>query len=266
MLHIQEHAKSLYGHQHIYESQLIEISPRNFKGEALKREDWLYAVCRWQEDPTTAQREILTSALLLQEMPIRVGATLKGGLVPQITTDPVRDAVTVWKHTMSGNRVPLVMFGSPELNDLSDCVLRLSTLASEQSVSFNLFNDLLRIDENSDMWILGLFAVIESVLTSRPEPTDPTSSIGRQIRNKMPLIENRLTPLNYSEFGESISPHKVWKLLYGIRSSIAHGSLPSYSAPVESRDRVSQFMVSAVQLTLRALLFETQLVSDLKKC
>jgi hypothetical protein len=40
------------------------------------------------------------------------------------------------------------------------------------------------IPEKSDMRTLGYFGILESLLTHKPDPKDPSDSIGRQIRGK----------------------------------------------------------------------------------
>lgn len=118
--------------------------------------------------------------------------------------------------------------------------------------------------------ILGYFIVIESLLTHRPDPKDPTDSIGRQIRSKMRLLGNRMaSPLNYQVFGDT-DVAKIWPALYDYRSVLAHGGSPDFGSGKLSRLKDEETVITFLQTACRRLLCqaveEPLLFLDLKEC
>src|ERR1700686_3377378 len=56
---------------------------------------------------------------------------------------------------------------------------------------------MLELDElrsDSIPQFLAYFAILESLLTHKPEPNDPYSSITRQVKNKVALLNHRWSP------------------------------------------------------------------------
>ena len=248
-----------------FEKEPNEVAPGQFQYSNLPQSQWRYLICRWVRKPTPAQRTGLSTAFQLTDQAIQLGPFFEGSSIRGGIFDPIREAVSAW-HLMTSHNDLGVSVTSHQLDAIGTYFSEITSLNENQLLPFDLFNGLQRIDRNSDMWLLGLFAVLESILTSKPEPTDPTSSIGRQIWNKIPLLENQFERLNYRTFGDSISPSKVWKLLYGIRSSIAHGNRPSYQQPMSPREAVFSFVLSATKLALTARLRNPTLVDDLRAC
>jgi hypothetical protein len=73
------------------------------------------------------------------------------------------------------------------------------------------------------MYCLGLFAVIESLITHNPH--GDYDSLTHQVSTKIPLLERMFRkPLDYQSVDSSgTSSAKIWKKLYGYRSALAHG-------------------------------------------
>ena len=118
--------------------------------------------------------------------------------------------------------------------------------------------------------ILGYFTVVESLLTHRPDPKDPTDSITRQIRSKVRLLGNRMVPkLDYGAFKEKDNGN-VWSSLYEYRSVLAHGGTPDFSRgklkQLPSEQAVISFLQMACRRLLRHALLEPLLCADLKDC
>lgn len=122
---------------------------------------------------------------------------------------------------------------------------------------------------NDQLTQLAYFSVIESLLTHKPDPKDPTDSIGRQIRAKMRLASNRIAnKLDYSIFNVK-DPDKVWGLLYSYRSDLAHGSSPDFKRGLQglhSEKYVVAFLQATCRSLLRQAIREPVLFTDLKKC
>lgn len=157
----------------------------------------------------------------------------------------------------------------PELETLRaafEKFVRYSHSPLDLSKQIGQFREMLELPYNSTLRLLGLFAILESVLTHDPKPTDPTDSITRQVVKKMNLLNGRFeAQLPYSEYFGSTGSEKVWKKLYGARSAIAHGAEPDFSG-LGGADRATEFLRRAVSSVLRQSLEEPQLLFDLREC
>jgi hypothetical protein len=132
------------------------------------------------------------------------------------------------------------------------------------------FGEILDLERNSALRYLGLFTIIESLLTHDPKPSDPADSLTRQVMKKMVLLGRRApNPPHYAESFENAAPDTVWKKLYGVRSCIAHGSDPDFQrefAILRSLENATRFLRLAASLVLRQALEEPGLVADLREC
>ncbi|MEU4413233.1 hypothetical protein [Nocardia salmonicida] len=80
------------------------------------------------------------------------------------------------------------------------------------------------LPERSTQKFLGYFGVLESLLSHKPEPSDPVDSITRQLIRGLLLLNNRLPDhrkLGLDSFGATL-PKKVIRQLYAYRSAAAH--------------------------------------------
>jgi len=87
---------------------------------------------------------------------------------------------------------------------------------------------------------------------------------------KILLLDRRMQrPLAYPHFFETATTDTVWKKLYGVRSSIAHGSDPDFQSEVSvlhSLEHATRFLRLATSAILLCSLREPALVSDLREC
>lgn len=117
---------------------------------------------------------------------------------------------------------------------------------------------------------LGYFAIIESLITHAPKPSDPYESITRQVTTKFALLNRRAScAIAYERFFKQGSPDTIWKKLYAYRSAIAHGSRPDFEGELrvlESARNALAFLQRATMLVLRHVLDEPNLVADLRNC
>jgi hypothetical protein len=96
-----------------------------------------------------------------------------------------------------------------------------------QTVSFHKADEVL---------VLLYTGIIESILTHKPDPKDPTDSLGRQVSAKMNLVRNRfeldIKPESYftKNQGQLGEFNKIWKNLYSVRSAIIHGDHVSFES------------------------------------
>lgn len=117
---------------------------------------------------------------------------------------------------------------------------------------------------------LAYFGILESLLTHRPQPTDPYDSITRQVKRKVALLNNRWSPqIDYSLFGDA-KPDAVWGKMYAYRSSLAHGDVPDFKngelRALGGPDNAMALLKSTVKAVSRLALSEPQLIADLKDC
>ena len=122
------------------------------------------------------------------------------------------------------------------------------------------------LPHSSPLRFLGFFALLESLLTHLPKPSDPYDSITRQVRKKIALLNHRwVPPLDYSPFGTT-SPDTVWKRMYHYRSLLAHGVTREIPPALRSHDDAQRLLLETVKATIRYGLAEPRLLVDLRDC
>ncbi len=126
---------------------------------------------------------------------------------------------------------------------------------------------LLAIHRDYPLYTLGVFSVIESLLTHHPE--GGYDSLGHQIKTKMGLLDRRFRePLTTSQFGKC-SFETLWSKLYDFRSRIAHGRDSDFGNKdqvLRNMRTVADFLDSAAKALLRHALIEPELIRDLQDC
>jgi len=129
--------------------------------------------------------------------------------------------------------------------------------------------DLKGLPTFSPLRFLGYFGLLEAVLTHSPKLTDPYDSIGRQIKNKIVLLNNRLNPrIDYSPFGEA-TPETIWSKMYSYRSKLAHGDPVNFSNDFQvliNYESALCLIKETVKAITRQTLIEPTLLIDLKNC
>ena len=121
----------------------------------------------------------------------------------------------------------------------------------------------------SRLLFLGYFAILESLLTHHPKPTDTIDSITRQVKRKIILLDNRWSPkIDHSAFPNS-TLEKIWSAMYAYRSCLAHGSKPDFKNELKllgNSDAALILLKQTVKSVLRQALAEPQLIFDLRNC
>jgi hypothetical protein len=125
------------------------------------------------------------------------------------------------------------------------------------------------LPNKSGLVLLGYFAVLESVLTHPPRPTDPYDSITRQIIKKLTLLHHRLPhPIDYSAFGNA-PPETIWKKMYAYRSAVAHGGAPDFAREfslLANHEQALGLVRETTKGVITQAMREPQLVIDLREC
>ncbi|MCB9582100.1 MAG: hypothetical protein H6717_34010 [Polyangiaceae bacterium] len=132
------------------------------------------------------------------------------------------------------------------------------------------FGEILELERHSALRYVGLFTIIESLLTHDPKPSDPADSLTRQVIRKMHLLGRRSPrPPPYVDYFGQARPDTVWTKFYGVRSSIAHGRKPDFAKDFSlllDLEHATRFLRRATSVVLRQALHEPQLVADLREC
>ncbi len=140
------------------------------------------------------------------------------------------------------------------------------------------YTSVLSLPYESQMSTLGLFTVLEGLITHKPGGPDTKDSLIHQLSNKMSLLNRRFDiPLNYDKyFNKDFNEVKIWKLLYDYRSRLAHGDDVDFNSGdykklgkklgISNAGFVREFMLLVVRTTLRNALNEPDLYLDLSKC
>lgn len=134
--------------------------------------------------------------------------------------------------------------------------------------AINKLEELKHLPHNSEFKILGLFTIIEFLITHKS--IDKGDSITGQVTNKINLLSKRFSKkLDYSQFFGNTPESTLWKKLYAYRSNIAHGGQPDFTKELQVlKDdfTAKKFLKLVVKMLLRHSLIEPQLYTDLREC
>ena len=151
-----------------------------------------------------------------------------------------------------------------DLQDMNRRIESVKTSHPDVVRALDVFRGACAIEGLSQLFVLGLFSVIELLLAHNPQ--GGYDSLTHQISTKLPLLQRRFKqPLDYSKFGADET--KVWKTLYAYRSTIAHGGRVDFQKALKVLKGpylVSAFLVDATRAVLRHALIEPDLVLDLR--
>jgi hypothetical protein len=125
---------------------------------------------------------------------------------------------------------PLTLAGLEQIRLLMDAIECLSDEHQDIARALQMFEALKNLPRQSEFQILGLFGIIELLITHAPSTTEVGDSIRHQVRTKIPLLSRHSgQPFEYSAFFEGCSEEKVWNLLYDYRSRLAHGGFADFT-------------------------------------
>lgn len=132
------------------------------------------------------------------------------------------------------------------------------------------FADLRRVPSTSELVIVGLFSIIESLITHAPRLSETLDSINHQITNKIILLRKRYSrTILPSQYFLHATEDNIWKKLYGYRSAVAHGTSVSFESDyliLKDRETVVRFLKDNLKELLLIALREPAFIFDLRKC
>ncbi len=132
------------------------------------------------------------------------------------------------------------------------------------------FDQLSWLPRSTEMVVIGLVSVIESLVSHAPKLTDSADSLSHQLRTKLPLLGRRFaSPLEHRSMFGAIEEATLWNKLYAYRSKIVHGEDSQLSGELTSLGRIETvitFLRETAKRVLELSLREPQFKTDLKKC
>jgi hypothetical protein len=133
--------------------------------------------------------------------------------------------------------------------------------------AFKKFSDLKSLPRNSELVVIALFSIIESLIAHCPKSTEVGDSLGHQIKTKMPLLSKRFQrTLDYHRYFGDTPEASIWAKLYGYRSKLVHGEDSRIDGSLKNQQTVVDFLNESVKLLLLLSLREPILLMDLKEC
>jgi hypothetical protein len=156
------------------------------------------------------------------------------------------------------------------ISDLWPLYKNMAQQFSFVSSALKNFAALRRVPLQSELSVVGLFSIIESLTTHAPRLTETLDSINHQITNKLVLLRKRYSRhVNPEQYFLPASEENVWKKLYGYRSSIAHGSIANFNSDYQIlRDHLTvvRFLRDNVKELIILALKDPEFMQDLRKC
>ena len=121
----------------------------------------------------------------------------------------------------------------------------------------------------SGLTIIGLFSIIESLITHSPKQ-NIDDSLNHQIKTKIPLLRKMFQrSLDYESYFLPANEETVWGKLYDFRSKIVHEGkeiIDKDNEILKNLESVTDFLKEATKLLILLAIKEPQFTTDLKKC
>ncbi|MGA7194142.1 MAG: hypothetical protein WBW94_10960 [Anaerolineales bacterium] len=129
--------------------------------------------------------------------------------------------------------------------------------------------DLKALPRYSGLTIIGLFSIIESLITHDPKQ-NIDDSLNHQLKTKIPLLRKKFhRPLDYQNYFSSANEETILGKLYDFRSKIVHQgkeTIEKDNKILNNLESVTDFLRETTRLLIMLAVREPQFVTDLKKC
>lgn len=279
--HLEEFGASGNYARRVYESTVQRVDSPGGGGFGLqliprKEPDWRYYIFTYAEGDAKGSNYLMQAAEIaspslwsgyLQHMSEQFGRGDMSGSAHDPSTSNAH-----YNHEFIAS--PIVDVDSAYLGQLQVTLLELMkfdwTQFFEVRRALSMLYDLRRIVTfNSDVRVLSLFAILESMLTHAPK-LETDDSITHQIVTKIAFIASRMrVPFMYDLFGPNVPPaERVWKALYRYRSAIAHGREANFSSSelriLKGEGTAHRFLDDAVRRVLRHAVADPAVFRDLR--
>jgi hypothetical protein len=171
------------------------------------------------------------------------------------------------------NEIKLFTFSDrDEINRLFNLIKRYKSNSNQEYMYINKalddFRHLKMIPKRTSFFYVGMFSIIESLLTHNSSNSD--KGIVHQLATKLSLLNKRFEhPLELGKFFKSpASFENTIKKLYTYRSAIAHGDFADFKkelSALETKETASEFLYVLLKNVIIQSLKEPSLITDLKK-
>ncbi|MEH2077787.1 MAG: hypothetical protein V7K57_25875 [Nostoc sp.] len=260
-----------YPYEFVYIETINTLNNKSVQGEPLDPENWKYYVIKFSGNNSKISDLSLTANLTEVELEFGLQflyfEELKNFGIQKQPTHTFN-----YFHEMNSGLPSTESIDSVTLQDIGSVYQNYQQLDkikySDIKKAIDKLQELKHLPHNSEFKILGLFTIIEFLITHKP--IDKEDSIIRQVTNKINLLSNRfINKLEYSKFFINTPESTVWKKLYAYRSNIAHGGQPDFAKELlvlKDDFTAKKFLKLVVKMLLRHSLIEPQLYTDLKEC
>ncbi|BCJ06708.1 hypothetical protein PRtIB026_A35360 [Pseudomonas sp. RtIB026] len=167
-------------------------------------------------------------------------------------------------------RASPIKVSKAELCELGEYYRQIEVRANDAWLrrALSILGDIHSLPRFSELRTLSYFSVLECILTKKS--TGGAMSIDKQLQHKTELLCNftnyKAEPIKH--FGE-VKIKNLWKILYELRSHIAHGNVYSFTGELTclgDLENVNEFLSGLVRKILCTALNQYQLVADLREC
>jgi len=261
-----------------YETDIIEVPGErpgsfSYRREPLPEDKWRYWIISFEG--SNMELEYVASAASLLEHDLELGFTVFGkSLLRSAEEGYGWHAPSLFNFFDSPESYkPATVMNADELAEISKNYHLVKSISPEHkhiNRALSKLRDLKSLARDSELVSIGLFSIIESLITHSPKLTESADSLSHQIRTKMPLLRKRFgRQLNYTEYFDPAPEETIWSKLYEYRSRIVHGEEPNCSGSLQvlkETKAVVRFLRETVKLVLLLALQEPIFLTDLKKC
>jgi hypothetical protein len=253
----------------LYEMECVETKTAGgVQGEyhQLPRDRWRYNIITFS--PTNHHMREIEEASNLTDVPLHAPLLFfnrggRGGHAGQIAHFFTNMSLFVKPLKVSGSEIG-------EIVAVFEAIRSVERDYPELRRAMQMFASLGTLPPHSDFHVLGLFMIVEMLITHNPKLEDRGDSITHQMKSKVPLLSRRFNrPLNYHKYFRESDEDEVWEALYGYRSAIAHGGVPDFKKKykiLRDGETAKSFLQEAIRNLLRHSLNEPQLYRDLREC
>ncbi len=262
----------------LYELDIIKETgdkPGSFRYQhkRLPEDKWRYWIITFEG--TNSEINYIESATSLLHNDLELGFTIFGKSSLVAGEAYIWHGQSLFSFFDSGEeKKPAELVTENELLEISenyDLVKNISPDHEYIARTLRKFNDLKSLPRNSELIIIVLFSIIESLITHCPSNKNIDDSINHQIYTKIPLLSKRFPrKLDCTKYFGKTKEEDTWKKLYKYRNSIVHGEYPSLAGSLKKvlkdRETVYVFLKETVKLLLLFALKEPIFLTDLKKC
>lgn len=239
-----------------------------YRREHLPQNEWRYWVISFKGYNTEIHNLQYAASLLKDELELGF-----------IVIDQEYGGGFIWNNYVLLNfyykypRIRVIKLSNSDLQKIGDNYTLIKKIDTEWAYltrAFQRFNALKHLPNKSELMVIGLFLIIESLVTHNPNAGESGDSLKHQIKTKMPLLGKRFErSLDYKSFFGNAKIETIWSKLYDYRSEIVHGEqavMDSKFSILKDHENIISFLHESVKLLLLSALKEPTLLRDLKEC